>query len=54
MTNEKPQQTNEELSRVVKQIAEKSGKVLLTSDEILVLACGEIIRTYTRDEKGYA
>jgi hypothetical protein len=45
---------NESLAQAVGRTAAKTGKELLTSEEILILACGEIVRSYTRDEKGYA
>jgi hypothetical protein len=31
----------------------KMGKTLLTDEDVLVLACREIAKTYTRDEKNY-
>lgn len=30
------------------------GKQMLSDDDLLVLSCGEIVGTYTRDEKDYA
>ena len=35
-------------------VEEKIGKVLLTDDDLIVLACREIAKTYTRDEKNYS
>lgn len=54
MYNDTTMHNNESLSHLVGCIAEKTGKELLTDEEILILACGEIVRSYTRDEKGYA
>jgi hypothetical protein len=31
----------------------KIGKTLLTDEDLLALACREIAKTYTRDEKNY-
>jgi hypothetical protein len=43
----------ETLIDAVKVITAKTGLVLLTDDDILLLACAEIARTYTYEEKGY-
>lgn len=32
----------------------RQGKQPLTNDDILVLACAEIYKTYTREEKAYS
>lgn len=43
----------ETLADVVKAVTAKTGLVFLTDDDILLLACAEIARTYTYEEKGY-
>ena len=47
-------ETPETLQPAVDKVKEKVGKKLLNDDDILVLACAEIARTYSREEKGYA
>jgi hypothetical protein len=44
----------ETLAEAVGVIGNKTGKELLTDDDLLTLACAEIAHTYTRDEKGYS
>jgi hypothetical protein len=39
--------------RLIKETKEQAGRVLLTDDNLLVLACEEISRTFTREEKHY-
>jgi hypothetical protein len=39
--------------REVAAIKETLGRRPLTEDELIVLACEEISRTYTHDEKSY-
>jgi hypothetical protein len=46
-------ETLESIQQTVEKVKEKAGRILLTDDDILVLACAEIARTYGRDEKGY-
>ena len=46
-------QDPETLAQAVCVIGNKTGKEKLTDDDLLILACAEIARTYTRDEKGY-
>jgi hypothetical protein len=37
----------------VKKVQERIGRELLTDDDLIVLACEEISRTFTREEKQY-
>jgi hypothetical protein len=46
-------ETPETFQQAVDKVKEKVGKELLTDDDVLVLACAEIARTYSREEKGY-
>jgi hypothetical protein len=43
----------EDFQKTLARAREKTGKALLTDDDLLVLACREIAKTYTRDEKNY-
>jgi hypothetical protein len=42
-----------DFNKNMKSIEEKTGKILLSDDDLLMLACREIAKTYTRDEKDY-
>jgi hypothetical protein len=44
---------SETLQQAAENVKEKIGTRPLSDDEILVLACEEIARTYSREEKGY-
>jgi hypothetical protein len=48
-------QTNDpnEYQRALTRVEEKIGKTMLTDEDLLMLACREISKTYTRDEKNY-
>jgi hypothetical protein len=39
--------------RTIETIEKKIGITLLSDNDLLVLACNEISKTYTRDEKDY-
>jgi hypothetical protein len=41
------------LKNAVNAVRKKSGKILLNDKDVLLLACSEIAKTYTRDEKNY-
>ena len=43
----------ESLQQAFEKVKEKIGVRQLTDDDILVLACAEIARSYSREEKGY-
>jgi hypothetical protein len=45
--------SSETLRQAVEKVKEKLGVQPLSGDEILLLACEEIARTYGREEKGY-
>jgi hypothetical protein len=45
--------SDETLQQAVEKVKEKLGARPLTDEDILVLACAEIARTYSREEKGY-
>jgi hypothetical protein len=47
------QETPDTLRQASEMAKEKIGVRQLTDDDILVLACAEIARTYSREEKGY-
>jgi hypothetical protein len=46
-------ETSETLQQAALKAKEKIGTRPLSDNEILVLACEEIARTYSREEKGY-
>ncbi len=48
-----PEETEETFRQAIKKVKEKLGVQLLSDDDILMLACEEIARTYGREEKGY-
>jgi hypothetical protein len=48
-----PPMPEETFQHAVEKVKEKAGAVLLAREDILVLACDEIIRTFGREEKGY-
>jgi hypothetical protein len=54
MRIEQPEQPSATLSDALAKIKEKTGVSLLSNDDILVLACAELARTYTYEEKGYS
>lgn len=39
---------------VVGTVKDRFGKTLLSDDDLAILTCEEIARTYTRDEKNYS
>lgn len=43
----------ETLAQATERVQKTVGKRRLTDDEVVLLACAELARTYTRDEKGY-
>ena len=43
----------ETMPQAVDKVKEKLGVRQLTDDDLIVLACAEIARTYGREEKGY-
>ena len=43
----------DDFANALTRVEGKMGKDLLTDDDLIVLACREIARTYTRDEKNY-
>jgi hypothetical protein len=45
--------SDETMQQAIDKVKEKLGTTLLSDDDILVLACAEIARTYSREEKGY-
>lgn len=45
---------SEEFLREVARVEAKCGRVRLTRDEMLLLACDELRKTYTHAERGYA
>ena len=45
--------SSETLQQAIEKVKENMGKRPLSDDEILLLACEEIARTYGREEKGY-
>jgi hypothetical protein len=45
--------TPETSDQAVEKVKKRLGSSPLTDDDILVLACDEIARTYSREEKGY-
>ena len=42
------------LRAAVAEVERKIGKTIVSDADIVLIACGEISRTFTRDEKGYA
>jgi len=44
----------ETMQQAVANVQEKIGAAILLNDDVVVLACAEIAKTYSRDEKGYA
>jgi uncharacterized protein YpuA (DUF1002 family) len=44
---------SDDFRKTVAQVENKIGKTLLTDEDVIVLACREIARTYTLDEKNY-
>lgn len=46
-------QSAEEFAGKLKAVKRKMGKELLSDDDLFVLACEKIARTYTYEEKGY-
>jgi hypothetical protein len=51
MSIEQPKQKTWTLSEFLAKIKEKTGVSPLSGDDILVLACAELARTCTREEK---
>ena len=45
---------SEEFLREVARVKAKCGRVRLTRDDMLLLACDELRKTYTHAERGYA
>jgi hypothetical protein len=43
----------DDFKRTLTKVEEKIGKTLLIDEDFLLLACSEISKTYTRDEKNY-
>jgi hypothetical protein len=41
------------LAQEIVAVKAKTGVLLLTDEDVLALACAEIARTYTYEEKGY-
>jgi len=53
-SSQDPRAIGGSLQDAVKRMELKVGSVALTDDDVVLLACAEMARTYTRDEKGYA
>jgi len=49
----KEDNTSKSFSEKLAKTRDKVGKEYLTDEDILILACGGIMTTYTRDEKEY-
>jgi hypothetical protein len=43
-----------DFERTIEGIEKKTGKTLLSEADLLMLACHELAKTFTRDEKDYA
>ena len=41
------------LEEAVRSAKEKTGRQEMEKEDLLILCCAEIARSYTRDEKGY-
>jgi len=54
MTNTPIDYRNSEFLREFENVRRKAGKQPLDASDLLVLACEEISRTYTREEVRYA
>ena len=54
MKNEiKEIESAESFTKELKAIQSKVGKEMLTDNELFVLTCEKLLRTYTFEEKGY-
>jgi hypothetical protein len=51
MRIENPEQ--ETLSQALAKVKAKTGASALSDDDVLIIACAEIARSYTYEEKGY-
>ncbi len=45
---------NETVNEASFKVREKIGEALLSYEDVVVLTCAEIAKTFSRDEKGYA
>lgn len=54
MKNEiKEIESTESFTKELKDIQKKVGKKMLTDDDLFILTCEKLLRTYTFEEKGY-
>jgi uncharacterized membrane-anchored protein YjiN (DUF445 family) len=46
-------ESEESFAEKLKEVKKKVGKELLTDDDLFIMICEKILRTYTFEEKGY-